>query len=194
MKELFIASNNRHKIDEIRDILSRNGVEARISTPADFDCKEEPVEDGKTFAENAFIKADFYHSLFHLPTLADDSGICIDYLKGYPGIHSARFLSDMDYDCKNDFILQMMKDVKNRRACFIDCICYIDENEEVHYYEGINQGAIATEKAGSDGFGYDPIFLIPEYQKTEAELGMAYKNEHSHRAKALKEWVRDAII
>lgn len=192
MKKLFIASNNPNKIKEIRDILERNGIAIELVCPADFNHHEEPLENGNSFQENAYIKASYYHDLFHYPTIADDSGICIDALGGCPGIHSARFLAELDYDQKCDRIIELLKDVKDRRACFVDCLCFIDENENVSYYEGINEGWIAYEKAGSEGFGYDPIFMIPAYNKTEAELGDAYKNEHSHRAKALKEWIIDA--
>ena len=192
MKKLFIASNNPNKIKEIRDILECNGIAIELVCPADFNHHEEPLENGNSFQENAYIKASYYHDLFHYPTIADDSGICIDALGGCPGIHSARFLAELDYDQKCDRIIELLKDVTDRRACFVDCLCFIDENENVSYYEGINEGWIAYEKAGSEGFGYDPIFMIPAYNKTEAELGDAYKNEHSHRAKALKEWIIDA--
>lgn len=192
MKKLFIASNNKHKLEEIRDILKRNGVEVEIYTPADFNFNSEPVEDGTTFEENAYIKAKFYHERVNMPTIADDSGICIDYLDGKPGIHSARFLSEMSYPEKCNYIVEMMKDVNKRGAQFVDCLCFIDIDNEVNYYKGINEGEIAKEAKGDKGFGYDPIFLIPKYNMTEAELGEDYKNEYSHRAKALKEWIIDA--
>ncbi|MBQ6493830.1 MAG: RdgB/HAM1 family non-canonical purine NTP pyrophosphatase [Erysipelotrichaceae bacterium] len=193
MKKLFIASGNAHKLEEIRDILRRNGIEnIEIICPKDIDCKQEPVEDGTTFEENAYIKARFYHDIVNIPTIADDSGICIDYLDGKPGIHSARFLPEMNYAQKCDFIVDMMKDVTRRGAQFVDCLCFIDKNNEVNYYMGINEGEIAQSPAGEKGFGYDPIFLIPAYGKTEAELGEEYKNEYSHRAKALKKWIVDA--
>lgn len=192
MSKLFIASNNAHKIDEIRDILKRNGVEIEVLCPKDMGYTEEPEEDGKTFADNAYIKARYYHDLSGMPTIADDSGICIDYLCGLPGIHSARFLPDLNYDEKCDFLIELMKDIENRNARFIDCMCYIDSKDDVHFYTGVNEGQIADHKAGSEGFGYDPIFLIPEFNKTEAELGNAFKDENSHRAKALKKWIADA--
>ena len=192
MKKLFIASNNGHKIEEIADILKRNNIEIELVCPKDYGCREEPVENGRTFAQNARIKAQFYYDLFHLPTIADDSGICIDYLGGNPGIHSARFLHGMNYDQKCDYVLELMKGVKDRGAQFVDCMCFIDKNGEISEYEGINEGQIAYEKAGHEGFGYDPIFLIPKFNQTEAELGAAYKNEYSHRAKALKKWIADA--
>ncbi len=192
MKKLFIASNNAHKLEEIADILKQNGVELQLLCPKDLGYEDEPVEDGTSFSENAYIKAKYYHDLCGLPTIADDSGICIDYLGGKPGIHSARFLPDMDYPQKCAYIVDLMKDVTQRGAQFVDCLCFIDEKGNVNYYEGINAGEIAHEPAGSKGFGYDPIFLIPEFNKTEAELGEEYKNVYSHRAKALKEWIIDA--
>ena len=192
MKKLFIATGNRHKLEEIDDILKRNGVEVELLTPKDFDFKDEPVEDGDTFEENAYKKARFYHDLVKMPVIADDSGICIDYLDGGPGIHSARYLPDMDYPQKCEYLVKMMEGVEKRGAQFVDVLCFIDINDEVNYYKGINAGEIALEAKGEKGFGYDPIFLIPEYNKTEAELGEEYKNEHSHRAKALKKWIIDA--
>lgn len=192
MRKLFIASNNAHKIEEIRDILNRNGIRIETVCPKDLGLTGEPEEDGKTFADNAYIKAKYYHELSGMPTIADDSGICIDYLCGLPGIHSARFLPDLNYDEKCDFILGLMEHITDRKARFIDCMCYIDRDENVHFYTGINEGEISDHKAGSEGFGYDPIFLIPQFNRTEAELGNAFKDENSHRAKALKKWITDA--
>ncbi len=189
---MLIASNNAHKLEEIRDILKKNGIDIEVLSPADLDCHEEPEEDGNSFEENAFIKARYYRDLFHLPTIADDSGICIDYFAGKPGIHSARFLPEMDYPAKCSFICEVMKDVKERGARFVDCLCFIDDQDKVRYYTGVNEGLIADHPAGVKGFGYDPIFLIPEHGLTEAELGEGYKNEYSHRAKALKKWIIDA--
>ena len=192
MKKLFIATGNRHKLEEINDILLRNGVQVELLTPKDFDFDEEPVEDGTTFEENAYKKAKFYHDRVNMPVIADDSGICIDYLNGGPGIHSARYLSGMDYPEKCSYIIKMMDGVEERGAQFVDVLCFIDINNEVNYYKGVNEGEIALEAKGEKGFGYDPIFLIPQYNMTEAELGEDYKNEYSHRAKALKKWIIDA--
>ncbi len=193
MKKLFIASSNAHKLEEIRDILERNGIsDIEIVCPKDLDITEEPVEDGNTFEENAYIKASFYHNIVGYPTIADDSGICIDFFDGKPGIHSARFMSELDYPERNARIVEMMKDTDKRGAQFVDCLCFIDKNNEVNYYKGINEGEIAYKPAGVKGFGYDPIFVIPKYGMTEAELGEDYKNEFSHRAKALKKWIKDA--
>jgi len=192
MKKLFIASNNPDKIIEIRDILRRNNVEIELLCPKDFNINTEPDENGSTFKENAYIKAKYYYDLVNIPTIADDSGICLDFLDGGPGIHSARYLPGLTYDQKNDYILEMMKDSDNRGAKFVDVLCFIDADGKVSYYEGENAGFIAYEKKGDKGFGYDPIFLIPAFNKTEAELGSDYKDEFSHRAKALKKWIVDA--
>lgn len=192
MRKIFIASNNAHKIEEIDEILKMNDVHIELICPKDMEHFDEPIEDGDSFEENAYIKAKYYHDLFGFPTIADDSGICIDYFGGKPGIHSARFLPNMNYKEKCAYIVDVMKGVSQRGARFVDCLCFIDKNNEVHYYKGVNEGQIAQAPAGEKGFGYDPIFLIPEYNKTEAELGEEYKNVYSHRAKALKEWIIDA--
>lgn len=189
MDKLFIASNNAHKINEIKQILIDNGLIIDVFCPKDFDCKDEPIEDGLSFEENAYIKAKYYFDLYKMPTLADDSGITIEYFNDLPGIHSSRFLHCDDYVEKNEKILDLMKNVKNRNAKFIDVICFIDENQNVSYSRGENAGLIAFEQKGDKGFGYDPIFIIPEFNKTEAELGEEYKNKYSHRAKALQKWV-----
>ena len=192
MSKLLIATHNKNKLKEFKDILLLNGMDVEILCPGDFNHYEEPEENGNTFKENAYIKAKYYYDLFHLPTIADDSGICIDFLDGKPGVHSARFLPDLNYDEKCDYIINLLGDSTNRGAQFVDCMCFIDMDENVSYYEGINEGTIAYKRAGNEGFGYDPIFIIPEFNKTEAELGYAYKDEHSHRAKALKKWIIDA--
>lgn len=189
MKTLFIGSSNKHKIDEIKDILHKNSIYVDIKCPKDFNDESDPIEDGLTFSDNAKIKANFYYHKYHLATIGEDSGICIDYFNGLPGIHSKRFLSDLNDHDKNEYILKMMKDINNRKARFITSLCYIDENGSYQIFEGINEGEISFCQKGDKGFGYDPIFLIPEYNKTEAELGEEYKNVYSHRAKAFKEFV-----
>ena len=190
MNKLFVATNNKHKIEEIDSILKNININIELLCPNDFNDHDEPIENGLSYKENAYIKAKYYYDKYHLPTIADDSGISIEYFSGLPNIHSSRFLGQFDYEEKNEKILELMKYIKNRNAKFECWICYIN-NDEVKYYEGINPGEISFEAKGNEGFGYDPIFLIKEYNKTEAELGNAYKNEHSHRAKALKAWVND---
>lgn len=189
MKTLFIGTSNQHKIDEIRDICIKNGIELEIRSPKDFNDDSDPIEDGFSFEENAFLKAKFYFDKYHIPCLSEDSGICIEYLNDYPGIHSKRFMSNLNDSDKNEYVLNLMRDITQRNAVFHDVICYIDKNGNSHTFEGLNYGEIAYHQAGSEGFGYDPIFYIPEQGKTEAELGNNYKNEHSHRAKAFKKFI-----
>lgn len=191
MKKLLVATGNKDKIIEIKEILNKNNVEFELVTPKELGCESEPIEDGKTFEENAVIKAKYYFDLYHIPSLADDSGITINYLNGYPGIYSARFFGGLDYKTKNEIIISMLSNAKDRGAQFVDYIAYVDENGNVSTYEGINEGVISFKQKGDKGFGYDPIFMIEEFNKTEAELGPEYKNEHSHRAKALKKWIKD---
>lgn len=185
IKKLFVASNNPDKLKEIKDIFLKNDLNIEILCPNDFNDDSDVDEDGFSFKENALLKANFYFNKYHYPTIADDSGIEIDYLNNLPSIHSKRFLNTEDYILKNNIILDIMKDIKNRKATFYNCIAYIDENIEKTFV-GTNVGEISHIQKGNEGFGYDPIFLIPDLNKTEAELGSTYKNIYSHRAKALK--------
>lgn len=181
---LFIGTGNEHKKQEIKSIFENNGFFVDIKTPKDFNDDSDPIEDGTSFKENAIIKAKFYHDKYNMPCLAEDSGITIEYFNNFPGIHSKRFLGNLsDFD-KNEYILDLMKGIKNRNAVFHCVICYIDENGKYNIFEGKNHGEISYEQKGNKGFGYDPIFLIPEFNKTEAELGEEYKNKFGHRAKA----------
>lgn len=189
MKKLFIGSQNKHKIDEINAILKNNDLNIELFSPFSFNDDSDPIENGLSFEENATIKAKFYFDKYHLPTIGEDSGICIDYLKGLPGIYSKRFFDDLNNYDKNEKIIELLKNADNRNAHFVTCICYIDEKGDTHIFNGINNGTIAFKQAGHEGFGYDPIFVIPEFNKTEAELGNDYKNENSHRARAFKEFI-----
>lgn len=187
---LFIATNNKNKLKEFKDILAINNLDIQILSPLDFDDKSEPNEDGFSYEENAYIKANYYFKKYHYPTLADDSGIDIDYFNKLPNIHSSRFLHIKDYKLKNELIIDLMNHISNRKAMFIDVLCFIDSKGNITYSRGENQGLIAYKQAGDKGFGYDPIFIIEEYNKTEAELGDEYKNNYSHRANAMKKWVK----
>lgn len=184
ISKLFIGTNNLNKLKEIKDIFLIQNFNVEIVTPKELDINDEPIEDGNTFEENAIIKAKFYYEKCKLPCISEDSGICIEQLNNFPGIYSKRFLEDFDNYSKNENIISLMKNVKNRKATFHDVICYIDSNGKSHIFEGINYGEISETQKGNEGFGYDPIFYIPEYNKTEAELGNDYKNRYSHRALA----------
>lgn len=186
---LFIATNNENKKKEINKIFQDFNIHINIKTPKDFNDKNEPIEDGFSFKDNSYIKAKYYFDKYHLPTIGEDSGICIKYLNDLPGIHSKRLFNNLDNFNKNKAILNIMKDVNDRKATFHAMICYIDENGNINYFEGINEGEISFDQKGNEGFGYDPIFFIPKLNKTEAELGIEYKNEFGHRGKAFKKFI-----
>lgn len=186
MDKLFIATNNSNKVYEFKLIFDELGLDFDIVTPKDFSDSNEPVENGLTYEENAIIKAKYYFDKYHIPTIADDSGMNIDFLNGFPGVYSARFMGSYSYPEKNDALIRIMEDAPNRDASFVCVIAYFDENGNIHTFEGINKGTIAYKQAGNEGFGFDPLFVIPEFNKTEAELGFEYKNKYSHRAIAAK--------
>lgn len=187
MEKLFVATSNAHKLEEIREILKLYGIERELVCPASFDDHDEPVEDGKYFKDNALIKARYWFNKYHLPTIADDSGLTIHFFNEFPGIYSARFMQNYSYFEKNSWILKGMKNESDREAKFHCVIAYINENTE-ECFEGILQGEIADSIKGEHGFGYDPIFFLPELNKTTSELSPEEKNRLSHRSLALRKW------
>ena len=190
MKKILIATSNAHKVKEVKDIFDSLNFDVELITPKDLDPnnKNEPVEDGDSFKENSYIKAKFYYDLYHIPTIADDSGICIDFYDGKPGIYSARWLKELSYKEKNEKITNDLKDSDNRGAQFVCGITYIDDDQTL-YFEGVLKGSIANKPQGLEGFGYDPIFIIDGQSKTTAELGEDFKKYNSHRALALRKLV-----
>ena len=186
MKEIMIVSTNAHKIEEFKQMLEPLGFV--VKSLLDADEKFDIVEDGTTFQENAAIKADFIRNQCNIMAIADDSGLEIDALNKEPGIHSARYLGhDTDYTYKNTVILERMKGVKDRSARFVSAIALAIPNQETKIFTGIFEGEIHTEIAGKNGFGYDPIFYVPECGCTSAELSPEAKNAISHRGKALQQ-------
>lgn len=186
MQKLLMATTNQGKVKELKKMLEDLPYE--ILTLKDLNDVKEPIENGYTFKDNALIKASYYYHLFHIPTIADDSGISISYFLDLPGVHSARFLDHLDYPNKNQLILDIMKDVKNRKAYYSCVIAYVDDNHQMTF-EGIMDGTIANSLEGDNGFGYDPIFIPKGYQKTVASLSEKEKNEISHRGIALRKLV-----
>ncbi|MCQ2184667.1 MAG: RdgB/HAM1 family non-canonical purine NTP pyrophosphatase [Bacteroidales bacterium] len=185
--KLVFATGNRGKLREAREIL---GPSFEIVTPADLDPEYvDPEENGTTFKENALIKAQAVWDKFHLPCFADDSGLQIDALGGRPGIYSARYAGeDKDFDCNIDKVLEELEGISQRSARFHTTVALILEDGTPHFFDGTLEGAIATERHGTLGFGYDPIFYptaMPE--STFGELGPEVKNQFSHREQALKE-------
>ena len=187
MKTIMIATGNPHKVKEFKEIFDVFELEINLVSPKDYNDDSEPIEDGNSYKENSLIKAKFFYDKYHIPTLADDSGIEIDFYDGKPGIYSARFLKDMSYEEKNIYITNEMKGSNNRGARFMCCVTYI-ENDEIYSFEGILNGTISDVPVGDEGFGYDPIFIPNGYNTTNAVLGQEFKNTHCHRAIALRKW------
>lgn len=182
MKEIVIATGNINKVREYREMLEPLGYS--IKSLDDFD-PVEIVEDGASFEENALIKARTLFDHTGITCIADDSGLEIEALDNRPGIYSARWLSEYDYTTKNMKVIEMLKDAENRRAKFTCVIAYVSKDEE-KAFKGELFGEIAHELRGTNGFGYDPIFLNPALGKTNAELEKDEKNAISHRGQATR--------
>jgi len=189
--KIVLASSNKHKVQEINDIVRGAGIEF-ILPPDGFD----PVEDGKTFAENSVIKAIEAWKLSRTWVLADDSGLCIDALNGAPGIYSARYAETPEKRIER--VLKELDGIKNRDAHFNCAMTLINPNGGIEYtYEGKCFGSITTEAKGINGFGYDPIFLVNNDTRTMAELSEDEKNKISHRSVALNkvlDYIKENII
>ncbi|MCK5594767.1 XTP/dITP diphosphatase [bacterium] len=185
---IVLATRNRDKIREIAKIL--DGLMVEISSALDFSGLEEVEEDGVTLEENAAKKAIVANKFTNKLAIADDSGLEVDSLEGRPGVYSARFAGEgATYDNNNKKLLKLMEYVppKNRTARFVCVVAIADEGKIKKIIRGTCEGIIAFEPKGKTGFGYDPLFIIPEYNKTFAELGPEIKNKISHRAKAFLE-------
>ena len=179
--ELIIASNNKDKIKEIRSILNENIKKLSLN---DIGFKDDIIENGNSFEENAYIKAKTIYDKYHLPVLADDSGLQVKALNGMPGIHSHRYAGEnASYDDNNKLLLKNMENVKDRSASFICVMCLIID-DKTYYAKGILDGKISDKRIGDNGFGYDPYFLIDQ-TNTLASISSKKKNEISHRKKAL---------
>ena len=187
MEKLIFATGNEGKMREIREILSDLGVE--ILSLKEAGIHADIVEDGKSFEENAVIKAKTICELTHEVVLADDSGLEIDYLNGEPGIYSARYMGeDTSYRIKNQNLIDRLEGVpdEKRTARFVCVIAAAYPDGTVKAARGTMEGIIGYEERGENGFGYDPIFFLPEYGCSSAELSMEEKNKISHRGKALR--------
>lgn len=184
MKSIILASNNKDKVKEVKEILKGYDIISMKEAGIDVDIEE----NGTTFEENALIKARAIMKFTGQITMADDSGLEIDYLNKAPGVYSARFMGhDTSYDIKNKALIQKLEGVKGsdrsgRFVCAI-AVCFPDGREIVK--RGTMEGLIAEEIKGDNGFGYDPIVYLPEYGKTSGELAPEEKNKISHRGKAL---------
>ncbi len=195
MKKLIVASNNKNKIIEIKEILSKYSIEVLSLKEANINIDVE--EDGTTFMENAYKKAnEIYKILKNKMVLADDSGLVVDCLDGAPGVYSARFAGEHGNSKKNnEKLLELLKekDCKDKKAKFVCAMVLISDIGKVIKVQGEIDGTIINEEKGSNGFGYDPVFYIPEYKMTFAEMNSDLKNSISHRANALKKLEREII-
>lgn len=187
MTKIIFATKNKGKIKEINAIMSDMNVEVISMEEAGINV--DVVEDGTTFQENAIKKAREIMEISGLITMADDSGLEIDYLDKAPGVYSARYMGeDTPYDIKNSKILDIMKDVpeEKRTARFVSVIATAIPEGKIITTKGTIEGIIGYEIKGENGFGYDPIFFVPEYGMTTAEMAPEQKNSISHRGKALR--------
>lgn len=181
--EIILATSNPHKVEELNEIAKGFNVHFKI-VEGDFN----PIEDGKTFEDNAYIKALCASSNDkggHKYFLADDSGLCIEHLKGAPGLLSARYASSNEKRIEK--VLKKMQGVAKREARFVCALVLCDKTGKIlHKTQGICKGKIGVEKLGQNGFGYDPIFLVDGFKgKSMAQLTFEEKNFASHRARAL---------
>ncbi|MBR2742706.1 MAG: XTP/dITP diphosphatase [Clostridia bacterium] len=193
--KIIAATNNRGKLMEIEEITSGLGV--RVSSLSDEGIKIDVEETGKTFEENALIKARAVYEITRTPVLADDSGLCVDALSGAPGVYTARYAGEGASDDANiSKLLSAMRDAdeENRTARFVCALAYIDESGREHVYRGECEGVITFEKKGTGGMGYDPVFYYPPYKMTFAECSHEMKNAVSHRSAALKKFFDDMKI
>lgn len=188
MKTLVFASNNAHKLEEIRAIL---GGKFEVKSLKDIGCEVDIPETGTTFRENALQKAQYVKEHFGFDCFADDSGLQVDALGGEPGVYSARYATRNGVhfegskdDANMNVLLEKLANEENRKACFRTSVALIYEGE-TYFFDGTVEGRIIREKRGTGGFGYDPLFIPDGYEKTFAELGTEVKNGISHRARAV---------
>lgn len=185
LDKILVATGNKGKLKEIREILE----DIEIIGMRDIGIEIEVEENGKTFQENAYIKASEIAKLTDMPVLADDSGLCVDVLDGAPGVFSARFAGENATDDENtEKLLSLLKDVpeEKRTARFVCsiCLCFPD-GRKIETFASGSEGIIIDEKRGENGFGYDPVFFALDMNKTYAEMTMEEKNLVSHRKAAL---------
>ncbi|MDR0894927.1 MAG: non-canonical purine NTP diphosphatase [Prevotellaceae bacterium] len=188
MKHSFVfATNNRHKLDEVRTIA---GKQIEICSLRDIDCLTDIPETGATLEDNALQKAHYVYDQYHCNCFADDTGLEVEALGGAPGVYSARYAGDAHNSEANvQKLLCALKNVENRRARFRTVFALIIGGKE-HLFEGSISGNIIRSRRGMNGFGYDPIFIPDGYDKTFAELGEEVKNKISHRAVAAQKLFR----
>lgn len=188
LNTIVLATHNKDKREELQEALSEFTLE--ILSLNDFPFIGEIEEVGKTLLENSSIKAKTVHNLTQLPVIADDTGLEVEALNGAPGIYSARYAGeDVTYEDNVNKLLAEMEDIplENRKAQFRTVISFVDKDREL-WTEGTIKGIIGETAKGKNGFGYDPVFFVPELEKTFSELSIGEKNKISHRGLAMKKF------
>lgn len=184
MRKLVFATNNAHKLEEIRAIL---GDKVEVLSLKDIQCDVDIPETADTLEGNAVLKAEYIYRHYGLDCFADDTGLEVEALNGAPGVYSARYAGGEGHDSEANMreLLAEMEGKTNRKAQFRTAICLIEGGAE-HLFEGMVKGEIIEEKRGASGFGYDPVFMPEGYTETFAEMGSEEKNRISHRARAVQ--------
>ncbi len=183
---LVFATHNQHKLQEVA---AKTGNRLSLQSLTDIGCHDEIEENGTTFRANASIKSHYIFDKYQLNCFGDDSGLEIDALNGEPGVYSARYAGEHgNHEANINKVLENLHGISNRKANFRTVISLIWNGQE-HFFEGVIQGTIRHEKAGAEGFGYDPIFEPEGYDITFAEMSMEEKNRISHRAIAMEKLI-----
>lgn len=183
IEKIVLATGNKGKLREFRGLLE--GVFGNIVSLNDLESPPEVTEDGETFGENALKKARAISAYSGIPALADDSGLEVEALGGRPGVHSARYAGESATDRENiEKLLSQLQGIENRKARFVCSLALVMPDGKETVVSGRCEGFIIDEPRGKGGFGYDPVFFLPEYNKTMAEIPAELKNKISHRARA----------
>lgn len=192
IKEVVLATCNEGKVREFSGLL--RGVFGRVISLRDLDNAPEVVEDGETFRDNALKKARDIAEYSGMPALADDSGLEVDALGGRPGVYSARYAGENATDTDNVIkLLAEMEDRENRKARFVCCLALVFPGGREIVVRGTCEGVISPEPRGEGGFGYDPVFYLPQFKETMAEIEPALKNTISHRARAAEKLIEQLL-
>ncbi len=191
MKDIVFATNNKHKLIEIRNIVKDK---INILSLKDINCYEELEETGETLEANASQKANYVYNNYHIDCFADDTGLEVFALDGKPGVYSARYAGESkSFDDNINKILEELKGIDNRRARFRTVVSLILDGK-VHLFEGRVDGIITNEKRGTNGFGYDPVFMPDGFMQTFAEMTDEQKNNISHRYFAMDKMLNSGYI
>ena len=193
-RELFLATNNQHKLEEYREMLFPLGY--LVYSPKDLNIDLDPEESGTTYRENAYLKAKAFAKVSPFPVIADDSGVEVIALNHEPGLHSARYAESLGgYPQAMADIIRRLEHQQDRSADFVCCICYLEsENAKPLYFEGVCHGSILPAPVGENGFGYDPFFHCNDADADFGTASKAIKNQYSHRALALRKFKLFLVI